>query len=156
VTRHELQGVKTEVSGLRILVVDNTVGAEMLAQELSSRECDVRLARSGVAALDVIWDFVPDLALVDLGLPAMDALELVQRLRQHPRLGATWLLAASAFQVPPRLLIGQTGFDGYLSKPVVCSTLARVVGSLRAPLKPPLAVRSASSGTHARFARIAS
>ena len=41
----------------------------------------MRTAGDGIEALDVAADFVPDLVVLDLGLPRLDGTEVCRRLR---------------------------------------------------------------------------
>ncbi|MBA3231612.1 MAG: response regulator [Acidobacteria bacterium] len=70
-------------SGRRILLVDdNEDAAEMLAESLRGLGHVVELAFDGPSALHLATRFVPDVALLDLGLPVIDGYELANRLRQ--------------------------------------------------------------------------
>jgi len=66
----------------RILVVDDNEDARMLLGDiLESAGHEVCAAESGPAALAVVEEFSPDVAVLDVGLPAMDGYELGSRLR---------------------------------------------------------------------------
>jgi signal transduction histidine kinase len=106
--------------GRRILVVDDNIdAAEMLAESLRSLGHDVRVAHDGPAALAALAGFVPEVALLDLGLPVMDGFELAERLRQQPGLAGTRLIAITGYAQPiDRERTRTQGFDGHLAKPV--------------------------------------
>ena len=68
--------------GARVLVVDdNEHGAELLGDSLRALGYTVDVAFDGPAALQKARTFVPDVVLLDLGLPVMDGFELAERLR---------------------------------------------------------------------------
>lgn len=67
----------------RILIVDNeAVDREMLANVLEPLGFEVRQAASGFACLGVLDSFQPDLILMDLAMPGIDGWETIRRMRQ--------------------------------------------------------------------------
>lgn len=72
-----------EPSAPHVLAVDDEVAIlEVLDQGLQFAGFDVTRARSGTAALDLAGDVLPDLILLDVGLPDIDGYEVCRRLRQ--------------------------------------------------------------------------
>jgi hypothetical protein len=64
-------------SGLRVLIIeDNSDAAEMLAVILRMYGHDVEVAPNGTTALEMVRTEMPDVVLLDLGLPGMDGYEL--------------------------------------------------------------------------------
>ena len=67
----------------RVLVVeDDDAIAQVLQRSLRMEGYEVRLAGDGVSALDQAHAFLPDLVILDLGLPRMDGIEVALRLRE--------------------------------------------------------------------------
>src|SRR6185503_17996442 len=65
----------------RILIVDdNQDAAELMGASLELMGHTIRVAYDGPEALQVVADFTPEIALVDIGLPVMDGHELARRL----------------------------------------------------------------------------
>jgi signal transduction histidine kinase/CheY-like chemotaxis protein len=113
--------------GLRILVVDDNVdAAESIAEVLELLGNRVRVAHDGVEALRVAREDVPDLALLDIGLPVIDGYELAERLRsEHPALR---LVAVSGYgQDGDRAAALRAGFSRHLVKPVSLEEIESVV-----------------------------
>ena len=113
--------------GLRILVVDDNVdAAESIAEVLQLLGNQVRVAHDGIEALRLARESVPDLALLDIGLPVIDGYELAQRLRsEHPSLR---LVAVSGYgQDADRAAALQAGFSRHLVKPVSLQEIESVV-----------------------------
>ena len=110
----------TAGKGLRVLVVDdNEDAAEMLAQILTMKGHDVRVAHDGPAALHVCEEFKPAVALLDIGLPIMDGYELAERLRGISGLDHLRLIAITGYGQPAdRQRSRAAGFDMHLVKPV--------------------------------------
>jgi CheY-like chemotaxis protein len=86
------------MDGARVLIVDDEVeilGA--LASLLEDEGFDVSTARSGAEALDrVRLEGRPDVALVDLMMPAMTGWELCRELRRDPRTEGTPVVIMTA------------------------------------------------------------
>lgn len=81
----------------RVLVVDDNVdGADSLAVVLRRWGHEVRVAYDGPTALMAAAEFRPLVAVVDIGLPRMDGLEVARRLRGSPH--------------PPLRLIAMSGY----------------------------------------------
>ena len=104
----------------RVLVVDDTDDARvMLAALLSSHGHEVTVARDGPSALVLLGERTHDVALVDIGLPGFDGIELVRRARERCPNMATKLVALTGYaQEGDRQRIAFAGFDAYLVKPV--------------------------------------
>jgi CheY-like chemotaxis protein len=105
---------------LRVAIVeDNDDSRMMLCEllELSGFECHT--AATGPRGLEVIDECKPDVALIDLGLPELDGLEVAQILRRDPRNTKLLLIALTGYgQREDREAARQAGFDTHLVKPV--------------------------------------
>jgi PAS domain S-box-containing protein len=107
---------------LRVLVVDdNEDAAETLAMTLELHGCDVKTASTATRALEMLHDFAPAVALLDIGLPDMNGYELARRVRQLPAgAGADIKLIATTGwgQQKDRERAFAAGFDHHLTKPI--------------------------------------
>ncbi len=100
----------------RVLVVeDDEEIAGVLQRSLRMEGYDVRISVDGEAALEDARAFVPDLVLLDLGLPRMDGMEVARRLRDDDDVPILMLTARDA--VESRVEGLDTGADDYLVKP---------------------------------------
>jgi PAS domain S-box-containing protein len=119
-------------SGISVLVVDdNEDAADLLAQALGDWGEIVRVAHDGPAALRVLETFTPDVALLDIGLPAMDGYELARRLRALPALANVRLVAVTGYgQARDREAAEQAGFHEHVVKPVDLSKLEGLLSRL--------------------------
>ena len=100
----------------RVLVVeDDDEIAQALARSLRMEGYEVRLAPDGEAALEHAVAFVPDLVVLDLGLPKLDGLEVARRLRAEDDTPILMLTARDALE--SRVDGLDAGADDYLVKP---------------------------------------
>jgi len=100
----------------RVLVVeDDDAIAQVLQRSLRMEGYDVRIADDGIAALDQAHAFLPDLVILDLGLPRMDGIEVAKTLRQSDDVPILVLTARDA--VESRVEGLDAGADDYLVKP---------------------------------------
>src|SRR5919107_1794541 len=100
----------------RVLVVeDDDAIADVLRRSLRAEGHEVRSAADGVEALRASEEFVPDLVLLDLGLPRLDGMEVLRRLRAESDVPVLILPARTAAEDGVDGLDG--GADDYLAKP---------------------------------------
>ncbi|HEV7515819.1 MAG TPA: response regulator [Thermoanaerobaculia bacterium] len=116
-------------SPLRVLVVeDDTESLELMGALLSLWGYEPRLTPDGPAGLRAATTEMPDVALLDIGLPGMDGFEVAQRLRSAPGGDSVLLVAVTAFRGEShRDKAFECGFDKYLMKPVDIETLRLVL-----------------------------
>jgi CheY-like chemotaxis protein len=123
----------------RILVVeDNADIAEMMAMLLGRCGHRVLTAPDGVAGLAAAQAHLPEVLLIDIGLPKMDGYELARRVRADPGLQRALLVAITAYgSEQDRLRAFSAGFDAHMVKPVpfeaLHKELARMVRSRTGP-----------------------
>lgn len=117
----------------RVLVVDDEKPlAEMVATYLERAGYQVATAHTGPDALQAAHALVPDVIVLDLGLPGMDGLEVCQQLRTFSQCYVVILTARG--QEEDKLAGLGAGADDYLTKPFsVRELVARVQAVLRRP-----------------------
>jgi DNA-binding response OmpR family regulator len=100
----------------RVLVVeDDDEIAQALQRSLRIEGYDVRIASDGVSALDDAHAFLPDLVVLDLGLPRLDGIEVARTLREQDDVPILMLTARDALEARVEGL--DAGADDYLVKP---------------------------------------
>ena len=104
----------------RILIVDdNEDSARTMAILQRRRGHDTRTAFTGPDALAAAAEFLPEVILLDIGLPGMDGYEVARRVRAMPALSNTVLFAMTGYgSEQDRAAAKTAGFDEYLIKPV--------------------------------------
>ena len=116
----------------RILVVeDNRDTAETMEMLLELLGHRVRIAHDGVAALDAARAMVPDLMLVDIGLPGMDGYEVARHVREDRRLDDVVLVALTGYgRHEDKQRAVAAGFDHHLVKPIDADGLGDLIRGL--------------------------
>jgi len=106
--------------GCRVLLVDdNEDAAVMLGAALRTLGHQVEVAFDAPSALDLAARYVPDVALLDLGLPVIDGYELASRLRIQMGWSRVRLAALTGYgQQTDRARTRAAGFDVHLVKPM--------------------------------------
>ena len=69
-----------------ILAVDDMSAQLTWIAEILGDEFDVKTARSGEKAIEILRDITPDLLLIDVEMPEMSGFELAVQIRKNPRL----------------------------------------------------------------------
>lgn len=120
-----------DVQGGRVLVVeDDAEIADVLRRSLRNEGYEVKTAADGVDALDTAVGFVPDLVVLDLGLPRLDGVEVCKQLRADGDVPILMLTARS--ETEDRVAGLDSGADDYLVKPFERQELlARIRALLR-------------------------
>jgi CheY-like chemotaxis protein len=115
----------TALSGLRILVVDdNRDSADSLGMLLRIKGNDVRTAYDGLEAVEAAAAFLPEMILLDIGLPKLNGYEVARRIRQQPRGREMMIVALTGWgQDDDRRLSLEAGFDFHVVKPVDLAAL---------------------------------
>jgi DNA-binding response OmpR family regulator len=121
----------TEAATGRVLVVeDDAEIADVLRRSLRQEGYEVRTSADGIDALDVATGFVPDLVVLDLGLPRLDGIEVCKRLRAEGDVPILMLTART--ETEDRVGGLDSGADDYLAKPFERQELlARIRALLR-------------------------
>jgi len=113
-----------------ILCVDDDVAlVRILARKLSLDGYDVRTASDRETIVAELQKLPPPhLILLDVGLPGISGFDLLQKVRQHPRLGSLPVIMLTGHVTPEDVLHGMTsGADGYVSKPFQFDALAAAI-----------------------------
>jgi CheY-like chemotaxis protein len=114
---------------LHILVVEDDADIrESLKTVLEFDGFRVRAAADVPAALKALEQQLPDVALVDIGLPGMDGHELARRARRRWGSDDLRLIAVTGYgEVKDRQAAREAGFDAYLTKPLKPRELYRLL-----------------------------
>ncbi len=112
------------------MVEDDEDIVDVLRRTLRAEGYDVRAGLDGGSALEIASEFIPDLVVLDLGLPDMDGLDVCARLREGGDVPILMLTARAGTE--DRVTGLDSGADDYLVKPFERSELlARIRALLR-------------------------
>lgn len=115
----------------KVLIVEDEKGiSQFIAAALSSRGYEAIQAHTGAEALTIISSHCPDLVILDLGLPDMDGLSILEQLRAWSSLPVVVVSARS--HEKDKVTALDLGADDYLTKPFgTDELLARVRAAIR-------------------------
>ena len=111
-----------------LYIEDNFHNRRLVRKILTSRGFEVLEAEDGLSGLAMLRALRPPLVLLDIGLPDIDGLEVVARIRADADLSTTPVIAitASAMRGDRERFLEQ-GCDDYLSKPLQALELIALV-----------------------------
>ena len=109
----------------RILIVDdNPDGITIMRSILESRGYEVTAALSGMEALAALEKETPDVVLLDVMMPEMSGLEVLQRIKENAATGRLPVILVTAKTHDDDVLSGyQYGADYYITKPFTAKQL---------------------------------
>ena len=112
-----------------VLVADDDVDNLMLVSYILEQfDCVLFSAIDGQTALNLVWKLQPDLILLDIRLPNLSGLELMQRLKQHQTTCKIPIIAVTALAgIEDRQKIMHAGCDQYISKPYMLDDMKTLI-----------------------------
>lgn len=117
----------------KILVVDdNPDSALSMAMMLSMMGHDTRTAHDGESAVATAESFLPDVVLLDIGLPKLNGYEVAQRIREQAWGVSMYLIAVTGWgQDEDRQRSTEVGLNQHMVKPVEPAALEKLLTELR-------------------------
>lgn len=122
--------------GQKILVVeDNELNLKLFCDLLRAHGYEAEPVRDGREAVERARGFAPDLVVMDIQMPHVSGLELIEQLKGDPDLRRTPIMAVTAYAAKgDEERIREAGAEGYVSKPI---SVVRFVEAVRALLAAP-------------------
>jgi CheY-like chemotaxis protein len=112
-----------------LLVEDHPEVAAAQALLLKALGYQVQTAHDGQTAIDMAKSLLPDIAVVDIGLPGIDGYQVAESLRGDPATSAIRLIALTAYgSAEDRQKSMHSGFEAHLVKPASIDQLCRALG----------------------------
>lgn len=123
------------MAGKKILIVeDEAVQLTSVARRLKSAGYEVVGARDGTSAISTARKELPDLVLLDLGLPAGDGFTVLKRLQMLIQTTTIPVIVVSARDpAANRDAALKAGAVAYLQKPLDTAVLLRAIGDVLGP-----------------------
>jgi len=88
-------------------------------------------AHDGLAAVEAVVAFRPELILLDIGMPKLNGYDACRRIREQPDGGAIRIVALTGWgQEGDRRRSKEAGFDGHLVKPANLAALEEELAAL--------------------------
>jgi CheY-like chemotaxis protein len=114
----------------RVLIVEDNIDAvRSLAYLVRDMGHFVEYAINGYVAIDIARRFLPDIVLLDLGLPGMDGFEVCRKIKSHAGLEQTRVIAITGYaQDEYRMRSRAAGCEMHLIKPVPTGVLEQLLG----------------------------
>ena len=110
----------------KILIVDDAAFMRKVIRDTLTKNgfTDLHEAVDGKDAVEKYFELQPDLVLMDITMPNMDGLELLQTIRADSALAAMPVLMVTAEAKKENIIAAaQAGASGYVVKPFTAATL---------------------------------
>jgi signal transduction histidine kinase len=112
-------GVNPALTSAYVLIVDDDPSNLMLLRRLFEHDCMVTCVQSAKEALNSLEQFHFDLALLDINMPVMNGLELLQIIRDNPQTSVLPVILISALSDSRDIIRGlEYGANDYITKPL--------------------------------------
>ena len=110
------------------MVDDNEAAAKTIGWMLEMYDHDVRLAHNGPTAIEIAKAYLPDVVLLDIGLPGMNGYEICQAMKSMPEFKDSVFIAQTGWgQKEHRQRSHEAGFKYHLVKPVDAILLQNIL-----------------------------
>ena len=124
------------MSATVLVVDDNDDNVRIMSTILLGRGFEVRIAHDGKGALESIEQKRPDLVLLDVLMPGMDGMRVLDHIKRDPRTASIPVIMVTARAQDEDVLAGYSfGAEYYVAKPFTSRQLlyavALVLGSDR-------------------------
>jgi two-component system cell cycle response regulator DivK len=118
--------------GQKILVVeDNELNLKLFCDLLGAHGYAAEPVRDGREALERARAFAPDLVVMDIQMPHISGLELIEQMKADAGLRATPIMAVTAYAARgDEERIRDAGAEGYVSKPISVVRFVEAVAGL--------------------------
>ena len=120
--------------GQKILVVeDNELNLKLFCDLLRAHGYEAEPVRDGREAIERARDFAPDLIIMDIQMPHISGLELIEQMKTDQELRRIPIMAVTAYAAKgDEERIRDAGAEGYVAKPI---SLMRFIDAVRALLE---------------------
>ena len=120
-----------------LLIEDNEMNRDMLSRRLARHGYEVITANDGAAGVALATEALPDIILMDMGLPVMDGWQAAQKIKGNAATAAIPVLGLSAHAMEgDRDKALSAGCDDYDTKPVEINRLLAKMAALLKAVKP--------------------
>jgi DNA-binding NtrC family response regulator len=115
------------MKNIKVLLVDDEKDfVNSLSERIQMRELDSKIAYDGEQALELVTDEIPDVVVLDLRMPGIDGLEVLERLKKNYPNVQVIILTGHGSEEDERISKRLGAYD-YLQKPVSIDKLIRSI-----------------------------
>jgi CheY-like chemotaxis protein len=118
---------------LALVVEDHADSAIIFSEAVKRAGFDVETIRDGQAALERLAAVVPDIVVLDLNLPFVSGMDVLQQIRSDPRLTETRVVVVTAHDEMANSIQDQA--DLVLIKPVTFSQIRKLTADIGSLIK---------------------
>lgn len=111
----------TDLAEYRVIVVDDEPDSVSIVEQLLELHGvrEIATARDGSECLKIIYDFQPDIIVIDLSMPKMDGWQTLKELRANTAFDTIPVIAMTAYHsLQVAIDAKKAGFDAYFTKPI--------------------------------------
>ncbi|MGB3240871.1 MAG: response regulator [Geitlerinemataceae cyanobacterium] len=113
-----------------LLIEDNEMNRDMLSRRLQRKGFEVTIALDGMEGVEMAKT-LPDLILMDMGLPILDGWQATQKIKANPQTSSIPIIALTAHAISgDREKCLAVGCDDYDTKPVEFPRLLEKIHTL--------------------------
>jgi len=117
------------VAPYALVVDDNEINLTLVRRVLEGHGFEVEVATSGIAALAALDRRRPDVVILDVMMPGMNGVEVLDRIKASPRLATIPVILLTAKTADGDVIAGyRSGADYYVTKPLVARQLLYGIG----------------------------
>src|SRR5262249_52568561 len=117
------------MSATRLVVDGHEDHAPIPTEAVLNPGCDGRVANNGPSALRALEEYRPDVVLLDVMMPVMDGMEVLERIRANPKNAGLPVILVTAKTQDDDVLAGyKSGADYYITKPFTARQLLHGIG----------------------------
>lgn len=131
---HATKAVSASVAPLRVMIVDDNIdAADTLRLLLESAGYEAVVEYSASRAVASARFILPQVCLLDIGLPDINGNELARQLRAMPEIGGSVLIAVTGYgQEKDKKESAAAGYDHHFVKPIDCAKLLALLAEIDA------------------------
>ena len=117
---------------LRVLIVDDNVDTVLsFSMLLKQTGNEVQTAHDGLTAVKIAMETIPDVVLLDIGLPGLNGYEVAKQIRNQPSLKNVVLVALTGYgQESDRQASMDAGFTHHLIKPAKLEQVRKILANV--------------------------
>ena len=114
-----------------LIVEDNELNRDMLSRRRTRKGYEIEMAEDGALGLQAIKDGMPDIVLMDIGLPVMNGWEATTAAKNDENISHIPIIALTAHALEEdRIKALEAGADDFDTKPVDLKRLLRKIEAL--------------------------